>query len=183
MSKLITYAYMKAETDISSAIEDSKLDNPIKRAQERVRALLGESLYNLLLTQNATTPTSFDAENTLLMPYVREFIAWQAYEIYLSKATTAQTRIGLRTLKEDNSDPISEKVLGDQLSLAKQDVQLKKQAMLNFLISAQRASSSAYSTYVYDGSLTAGNGFGITAISKEDTVNFKINEAIRTNDA
>jgi hypothetical protein len=37
MIKLITAAFVKAETDIDTNIENSELDNPIKWAQDRLR--------------------------------------------------------------------------------------------------------------------------------------------------
>ena len=178
MSKLITYAYLKKETDISSIVDDEKLDNPIKRAQERLRALIGPSFYDELISQAITTPQTFSADNQAFFdPYVKEFLAWQAYEIYLAKANTFEKRTGVRVFKEEDSEPASDKAMGEQLSLARQDVKLKKELMINFLRTAQRVTSTKYPLYT-NTNYTVGHGFGITAVSKIDTVNFSIDNSI-----
>lgn len=179
MNKLITYAYMKQETDIAQIIDNEKLDNPIKRAQDRLRALIGPPFYDELISQVITTPKTLTAaNNSFFDPYVKEYLAWQAYEIYLSKANTQETRIGVRVFKEDNSDPASDKTMGEQLALARQDLKLKKDAVINFLRTAQKVLSTAYPLYTSKYCGTNDSGFGITAISKTDTVRFSINSSI-----
>lgn len=179
MSKLITYAYLKQETDISQIVDNSKLDNPIKNACDRLKFLLGAAFYNELVTQNSTLPTSFSTANAAFFdPYVKQYLAWQAYQFYIVKANTYETRTGVRIFKEDNSDPASDKTMGEQIALAKQQLQIYKDAMLNFLASAKRVSSSAYPLYTVSCSTTSNNSFGITSISKINTVSFSIENSI-----
>lgn len=179
MSKLITYAYMKGETDISKNVDDAKLDNPIKNAQDRLKALIGKSFYDEIMSQVITLPQSLTTANqNLFDPYVKQYIAWQAYYFYIVKANTYETRTGVRTFIEDNSTPASDKIMGEQIALAKQNVQFYKETMINFLNSAKRVSSSSYPLYTMTCGTTTGNGFGITAVSKKDTVAFKIENRI-----
>lgn len=179
MSKLITYAYMKEETDISSVVENSKLDNPIKNAGDRLKALIGKLFYDELVSQVITTPkTLTTANNTFFDPYVKQYLAWQAYEFYIVKANSFETRIGVRIFKEDNSDAASDKMMGEQIAMAKRQSQFYKDVMINFLRTSQRNSSTAYPLYTMTGTCTTGSAFGISAISKIDTVSFKITSSI-----
>ena len=183
MSKLITYAYFKEETDISDTVENKKLDNPIKNAQDRFKALVGPSFYDQLVSQTATTPkTLTTANNSFFDPYVKQYIAWQAYEFYIIKANTYETRTGVRIFKEDNSDPASDKIMGEQIALAKRQAQFYKDQMIGFLRTAQRATTTSYPLYTNCATTSSGGGFGISAVSKNDTVSFKIDNQIINNE-
>lgn len=180
MSKLITYAYLKEETDISSVIDNEKLDNPIKRAQERLSAIIGSLFYDEIESQYTPALTGFSTANLALYnPYIKKYLAWQAYYLYLSKANTYETRTGVRVFLEENSEPASDKAIGEQLANAKQDLQIHKDNLINFLNSAQRVSSSAYPLYTATCGSAAGSSFGITAVKKISTVNAQINSKIR----
>jgi len=183
MSKLITYAYFKEETDISDSVDNKKLDNPIKGAHDRLRALLEVSFYNELVSQSATTPKSFSAANSSFFdPYVKQFLAWTAYEFYIVKANTFESRIGIRVFREDNSNPASDKIIGEQIGLAKKQAQFYKDEMLNYLRVQKRLSSSSFPLYTNTPTVSSGGGFGISAVSKNDTVNFKIDNQIINNE-
>lgn len=183
MIKIITYAYMREETDISKVIEDSKLDNPIKNAQARLKALIGISFYDQLVSQATSLPVSLSTENLALFdPYVKQFIAWQAYQFYLVKANTFESRIGVRVFQEENSEPATDKIMGEQIALARENAQTYKNLMINFLNSAKRVSTSAYPLYTMTCKNITSSGFGISAISKIDKVNFKIENQILNNE-
>lgn len=179
MSKLITYAYLRSETDISQNVDNSKLDNPIKWASDRLKVLITPAFYNELVTQYTSTPQTFSTDNLAFYdPYVKQYLAWQAYVIYLAKANFYETRTGLRVFKEDNSDPVSDKTLGELIAMSKQNLQMYKDNMINFLRSAQKADSSKYPLYTITDKYTTGNGFGISAITKKDNVSYKISNQV-----
>ena len=179
MSKLITYAYLKQETDISTNVDNTKLDNPIKNAQDRLRALISPAFYDQLVAQNATTPKTLSTDNeAFYSPYVSQYLAWQAYEFYIIKANTYETRTGVRVFREENSDPASDKIMGEQIALAKRQTQFYKEEMINFLRTAQKNDSNKYPLYTLSGTKTTGSGFGISAVSKIDTVSYKIENQI-----
>lgn len=179
MSKLITYAYLKQETDISDIVDNKKLDNPIKNACDRLKFLLGVQFYNELVTQNSTLPNSFTSANLAFFdPYVKQYLAWQAYQFYIVKANTFEARTGVRIFQEENSIPATDKTMGEQIALAKQQLQIYKDGMLNFLASAKRVSSSAYPLYNVACGTSRSNSFGITAVSKISTVAFSIDNSI-----
>jgi len=112
-------------------------------------------------------------------PYVKQYIAWQAYYFYLAKANTYETRTGVRVFKEDNSDPASDKLMGEQLSIAKQNLQMYKERLINFLTSAKRNSPTLYPLYTTTCGFKTGSGFGITAVRKIPTTENQIDRQIR----
>lgn len=175
MSNLISPAYIKKITGIADLIDDVELEIPLQRAQDRLSVLIGQSFFDQLMTQANTAPQSFSTDNQAFFdPYVKEFIAWQAYEVYFPKSNTYQTRSGLRVFKEDNSDPASDKNLGEQLRLIKEDVKLKKEKLINFLRTQQRITSTKYPLFTNLMCGITGGGFSISAISKIDDVALKI---------
>lgn len=175
MSNLISPAYIKSKTGIANLVDDIELEIPLQRAQDRLGVLLGQSFFDQLVSQANSAPQTFSTDNLAFFdPYVKEYLAWQTYEIYFPKSTTYQTRSGLRVFKEDNSDPASDKNLGEQLRLIREDVKLKKEKMINFLRTQQRLSSSKYPLFTNSICGITGSGFGISAISKIDDVMIKI---------
>jgi len=179
MNKLISYAYFKAETDISKVVDNDKLDNPLKNASDRLRALITPSFYDQLVSQYITNPQSFSVDNLAFYdPYVKQYLAWQAYEFYIVKANTYETRMGVRTFKEENSEAATDKIMGDQIALAKAQAEFYKNQMISFLRTAQRVDSTKYPLYTIKNCEPATGGFGISAVSKIDTVNFSINRQI-----
>jgi hypothetical protein len=141
--------------------------------------LIGPAFYDQLVSQIITTPTSLSTENnTFFDPYVKQYLAWQAYEFYIIKANSYETRTGVRVFKEDNSDPASDKLMGEQIAMAKRQTQFYKETMINFLRTSQRVSTSAYPLYTQDGCVSTGGGFGISAVSKINTVAFSIDNSI-----
>lgn len=183
MSKLITYAYFKEETDISQVVDNSKLDNPIKNAQDRLKVLIGVSFYDQIVSQVITLPKTLSTENGALYdPYIKQYLAWQAYHFYIVKANTYETRTGVRTFVEDNSTPASDKLMGEQIALAKQNAVFYRDTLVNFLNGAKRANSSSYPLYNMSCKSSGGQGLGITAVRKISTTNLKIDNHIVNNE-
>jgi hypothetical protein len=54
--------------------------------------------------------------------------------------------------------------------------------MIGFLRTAQRATTTSYPLYTNCATTSSGGGFGISAVSKNDTVSFKIDNQIINNE-
>lgn len=176
MTKLISYAYFKQETDISQNIDESKLDNPIKNAHRQLKFLIGTDFYNQIVSQ---FPSSFTTDNmSFFDPYVKQFLAWQAYEYYIIKANFAETASGFRVYKEENSDVATDKQMGELIRIAKETSQLYKGEMITFLVTAQNADSTKYPLYTDKCYKSFGTGFHISKISKKDKTNADINKEL-----
>jgi hypothetical protein len=132
MDKLITYAYMRAETGISLHVPDIKLDKPIEQAQERIRDLMGVPFYSDFLgkilnnTADATYAGLFD-------PYVKKYLAFQAYELWLPAANVFSSGTGMRTFVEDNSEVADSKTMSEIIRYASQQTGFYKGSLLTYL--------------------------------------------------
>jgi hypothetical protein len=163
MSKLINYQYLKNETDISQNVPESELDNPIKRSQEMLEMIIGTDLYNELDGQNP----NYLGANVTLMPYVKKFLAWQAYQFWLPKANFKTHNSGLRVHEEDNSRAATEGEMATLIRDAKMWCQTKKEQMVTFL----EENYTSYPLYDYECNRTkrTGTGFHITGVGKHKT--------------
>lgn len=171
MSRLITYAYLRKETDISQNVENAKLDNPIKWAQDQLEFLLGRPFYDQIYSQGTTTPTTFSAANSALFdPYIMQFLAWTAYHDYIVNANSYETRTGIRVFKEENSDAASDGTMNMRVKKAMEKAQFYKGKMINYILEQQYASSSNFPLYTNDcDDKKFGTGFAISGVSKIST--------------
>lgn len=170
MNRLITYAYLKEETDIPSGVENKDLDNPIKWAQDQLRFVLGRSFYDQLYSQGTSSPTSYSTANAALYdPYIKQFLAWTAYHDYRVKCGFYDSRTGPRAWKEENSDPADKETLNMLVREASNKVQFYKGNMLNYIQEQKNANSSAFPLYTTDCGQKFGSGFGISGVGKIST--------------
>lgn len=158
MAKLINYQYVKTETDISQNVPEVELDNPIKRAQEMLEMIIGNALYTELDGQHP----NYTGANVALMPLVKKFLAWQAYQFWLPKANIKTHTSGLRVHREDNSDPATDKQVAELVRDAKMWAQTQKEKIVQYL-------EDNYQDFpLYDRNCNTnkrtGTGFHITAI-------------------
>lgn len=159
MAKLINYQYLIKEVDISDNIHETKLDNPIKRAQEMLEMIIGTDLYSEIESQY---PNSFSNANTTLFPYVKKFLAWQAYQFYLPKANVQSHRSGYRVMQEDNSVSADGKEMAELIRDAKMWAQTQKEKLVQFLDD----NHETYPLYEYNCGTNkrTGTGFHITSV-------------------
>ncbi|HZI25021.1 MAG TPA: hypothetical protein VFD46_08090 [Chryseolinea sp.] len=175
--KLINYAYLRTETDISQNVDDKFLDNPIKRAQDQVLFMLGNAFYAEILSQYEANTLTTDNQ-AFYDPYIKKFMAWQAYEYWLTKANVMETRTGIRAFVEEGSEIASDATMGSLLRMTKQWTQYYKGELLSFLQNAQTNNSSIYPLYDRSCKNQLSGGFHITAISKRDNTYLKIDKTI-----
>lgn len=161
MTKLINYQYVENETDISKNVPETELDNPIKRAQEMLEMVIGETLYNELVSEYP----NYSASNTTLIAYVKPFLAWQAYQFWLPKANFKSHASGLRVHEEDNSRAATDAEMATLIRDAKMWAQTKKEKLVSFLDNNCTA-YPLYSCGNCGGVRKTGTGFHITAVGK-----------------
>lgn len=171
LDKLITYAYLKEECDLPQNIDDADLEKKIYRAQEMLRMLMGDEFYrDFLLNYRANTLSS--SYNSLLDPYIKQFVAWQAYEFYTKQANFKPTRSGFRVHTEENSQPASDAQMGGIIKDANQTAQYYKQLMYDYL-NGHSSDYPLYSRNCNDNLM--GNAQHISAVRKKHHVNCKCN--------
>ena len=158
MAKLINYQYLRTEVDITQNVDDDELDNPIKRSEEMLEMVIGTALYNELVTQNP----NFSTTNATLYPYVKKFLAWQAYQFWLPKANFKSHNSGIRVHREDNSDPASDAQMATLIRDAKMWCQTQKEKLVSYL----ETNHDSYPLYDFfcNSQKRTGTGFHITAV-------------------
>lgn len=158
MAKLINYQYLRTETDISQHVPDVELDSPIKRAQEMLSMIIGEDLFQELEGQHP----NYTGANVAFIPYVKKFLAWQAYQFWLPKANFKSHNSGMRVHREDNSDPATDAQMATLIKDAKMWCQTKKEQMVQYL-EDHASDFPLYDAHCNTNKRT-GTGFHITAI-------------------
>lgn len=158
MAKLINYQYLRTEVDITQNVDDDELDNPIKRSEEMLEMVIGTALYNELAGQNP----NFSDTNATLYPYVKKFLAWQAYQFWLPKANFKSHNSGMRVHREDNSDPASDAQMATLIRDAKMWCQTQKEKLVSYL----ETNHDSYPLYDFfcNSQKRTGTGFHITAV-------------------
>jgi hypothetical protein len=183
MSKLITAAYLKAECDIDTNIPNVDFDNPIKWAQDRLRFLLGKRFYDEIYSQGTTTPSSFTADNSALFdPFVKQFLAWQAHEFFVIRATADRKRGGLRVHVSETDEAASSEIVNLHIKSAKEQTQFYKGEMINYILQVQEGDSAKFPLYEDDCNTSKfGTGFGISGVTKIDRSQWEFNRTIEDN--
>jgi hypothetical protein len=159
--KLITFAYLKREVDLPTEILDEELDHKIYTAQETLRMLMGDEFYQDFKTKYKTN--SFSAAYTTLYGYVKQYVAWQAYEGWIIRANFKPTRAGIRVMTEDNSVVATDIQMSTLIKDAKQKAQYYKMLFVDYL----NDHSTDYPLYSRNcGNNLTGNTFHISAVKK-----------------
>lgn len=162
LDNLIDYAYLRKEVEIPSNIEDAVLDHPIKRGQEMLRMLMCDEFYQDFLAnfKNNTLSAAYQS----LLPYIKQFVAWQAYAFWTVKANFAATRSGFRVHSETNSVAATDMQMATLIKDAKYQAEYYKKLMTDFI----QGHVADYPLFCdgCKGSVT-GNSFHITAVKKK----------------
>jgi len=161
---LITPEELYDWVDAALEIDADKLTRNILVAQDRfIKPILGKPLYDELISQVEGETITSDFQ--LLLDNIQPLLAFRTYGRYLNGANIDSTEKGLRTWREDNSDVISDKRLGELISQADQDALGYEKDLLNFLC----ANKACYLPF-YDScncsDVVSGYGFKITSVGK-----------------
>lgn len=146
MTLLIDQAYFRDECEISQAVDDDTLRPKLVKAHDQLSFQIGRPFFEELVSQ--FEGNSMTAANTAFYnPYVKQFLAYQAYEYYVIRANVNETRTGFRTQRSETSDSAPEKVLAEIIRGAKEQAIFYKGVMLNYLKEQQKISSAAFPLY------------------------------------
>lgn len=159
---LITFPYLREQTRLSTNIEDDELEHPIFRGQEMGRMLMGDEFYQNFLTNFKANTMS--AAYLALYPYIKQFVAWQAYQFWAVQANLKPTRAGIRVHTEANSVAASDAQMAILIKDAKLQAEYYKSLMVSFL----DGHASDYPLYQNTcGENLTGNSFHISAVKKK----------------
>lgn len=160
---LIDFAYLKEQVDIPQNISNSDLEGKLFRAQELLRMLMGDAFYKAFLAAYKAGPLT-GVYLALYNPYVKQFLAWQAYQYFSVTANYNITPGGYRVHTEANSVVASDIQMAIIIKDIKQQTQYYKDFMVNFL----NDNASDYPLYnVSCGTSRTGNTFHISAVKNK----------------
>lgn len=164
--KLITFAYMRGEVDLPQNLPQEEFDGKITRAQERLRMLMGDGFYQDFLTtykaSNKNNPLT-GAYASLYDPYIKQFIAHQAYVFWTLEANFKPTRSGIRVHTEDNSEAASDVQMSMLLKDRKQSAEYYAKLLTDFM----DFHHTDYPLYRVNCIRSTGNAFHISAVRRQ----------------
>lgn len=164
LDKFITYAYLREETDLPQNIGQEQFEHKIYEAQEMLRADIGDAFYQDILT-NFKAQTLSPAYNSVFDPYIKQFVAWQTYELWLRSANFKPTRSGIRIHSEENSDVASDTQMATLIKQAK----LKSEYYKNLLMGYLNNHSVDYPLFTSCGcGIKQSGGFQISAVKNKN---------------
>jgi hypothetical protein len=159
LTKLINYAYLKEECDLPTDLPDDEFEHKILRAQDTLKMLIGSAFYADYLAKFEAGTVTTDYPG--LVPFVKQYLAWQAHEYWVWRANYKITRAGFRVHSENNSTPASDTQMAAITKDAKQETQKYKVFMIDYL-------NDNYTLYpLYERECSndkTGNSFHITAV-------------------
>jgi|SRR5688572_14065493 len=164
--KLITFAYMRGEVDLPQNIPQDEFDGKIYKAQERLRMIMGDAFYQSFLTvyKTSTKNNPLTGVNAALYdPYIKQFIAHQAFVFWTLEANFKPTRSGIRVHSEDNSEAASDAQMSMLLKDRKQSAEYYAKLLVDFL----NYHASDYPLYESNCKTYSGNAFHISAVRRQ----------------
>lgn len=160
--KLITFAYLKGEVDIPQNVESAEFDHKIYKAQERLRSLMGDEFYQDFLTKYKANSFS-PAYTSFYDPYVKQFVAWQAFVFWTIEANYKPTRAGYRVHSEENSTAVPVEEMAILIKDRKQSSEYYTKLLVDFL----NNHSDDYALYNSKCKIVSTNTFHITAVKNK----------------
>lgn len=159
LTKLINYAYLREECDVPQDIPDDEFEHKILRAQDTLKMLMGSAFYADYLAKFEAETIATDYPQ--LAPYVKQYLAWQAYEYWIGRANFKFSRAGVRIHVEEHSTAISDIQMAGLIKEGKQEAQKYKVFLVDYL-------NDRYESYpLYERSCNnekVGNSFHISAV-------------------
>lgn len=161
LDKFITYAYFKEECGLPEHFDNEDLEHKIYRAQETLRMLMGDEFYQDYLANYKND--TFSAVYTSVFPYIKQYIAWQAYEYWTQHANFKISNAGFRVHTENSSQPASDTQMAVIIKDAKYQGSYYKELLVGYL----KNHNTDYPLYGYCCNDKSGNGFHISAVKNK----------------
>lgn len=161
-------------------MDSTDIDKKIFKAERKLSFLLGAGFYAQIVAQfDAANDTSgLSADNLALYdPYIKDFLAQEAYVEFLAKSQITITRSGPVVLRNENNDPGPDKLVGELIKTEKQSAETYKNGMISFIEGEKKRDSTKYPLYSC-GNKKLGTMFQITSVEKIDRTNCKINNQV-----
>lgn len=176
---LLTLSYLNTACFLSLNENDTKYAMCLEEAEEDLKDILGVEFYNQITAQY---PAFTGAADNLALydPYIKKFLAWQTYFIYLKFANVNATPTGIRAFKDENSDLASDIQMYSLEKNVKARADKYKFGIINFLKESQTNDESKYP--LWEESCKDVMSFAITSVDKKSDSMIKINRTATNNE-
>lgn len=181
--QLIPLSYLNEACFLSDNLDEKKTHAALKIAQEELQEILGAEFYNEINTQYAVTNDTFTTANAALYEdYLKDYLAWQAYYIFLGFSQSDSTPTGERSFTDENSVLLADVALSAKERTVKARAQRYKDRIINYLRLQQTILVTNFP--LWKDCKKVDFGFGISCIERdsyEDSL-ISIDKAVRGNE-
>jgi hypothetical protein len=133
MTLLISKSDFSEYVDVSSNVAEKYFDRHILTAQNRyLRPILGDAFYDEILQDKETGYYGTGIE-TLIDTYIKPYLVWRSYQVYLPYSTVFLTGQGPKVFKEDFSDTPSDRRISIMTDEAKSNAQFYERILYDYL--------------------------------------------------
>jgi hypothetical protein len=134
MIYLIGKSDFSPRCDVSDFIEEKYLLPHILKAQEQfLKPVLGTDFYESLLTQVSSTYFITPEDQELYEQYVKTYLVYRAYSLYLPYSPAFMTGYGPVQMTENNSEKITDKRLSIMTDEARNSAQYWQGEMIRYI--------------------------------------------------
>lgn len=178
MRPLIPIEYLNEACFLSLNEDDKKYKMCIENAEDDLSDLLGSEFFDEIVTQY---PATLSTDNAALYEgYLKKYLAWNTYHIYMGFSQLNATPTGFREFSDENSSLASDiKLYSHEKNVRAQMVKYRDK-VLNFLSLEQSKDSTKYP--LYKQLCKEELSFAITAIDKKSNNLLRINKTLTSNE-
>lgn len=177
MKQLIPISYLNEACFLSLNTNEKKYFMCLKIAQDRLEDVLGPEFFEEIIDQ---FPDTFTADNeTLYEDYIKDYLAWQTYHIYLKFADTDPTPTGIRQFNDDNSSLLSDIQRNAFEKNILNQANDYKYKMINYIKLEKSKDTTKFPLF---DDCKEYNSFSITSVDKKSDALFQVQKSITTNE-
>lgn len=163
---LIDTAFFRDFNSVDDNVDATDIDKKVFKAERKLEFLLGPAFFDEIQTQYAANTLTAD-NDALYDPYIKEFLAAEAYVTLLERNTLQVKRGGLVVFQNEGNQPGSDKIIGEAIRAAKNEAEQFKNTMISFIEGAKNRDATKYPLYSTCGNKRLGTQFQITAVKRK----------------
>ena len=168
MKLLIPLSYLTEACQLSENINEKSFKIHLKRAQANLKDVLGYNFYEEIETQYDPNNDTFTAANaTLYEDYIKDYLAWRTYSLYLGFSQSQSTPSGQRQFEDENSTVLEDVKLWSFEKNVKDYANFYKYELINYMRLEQANDSTAFPLWVDN--CVDEFSWGISSISRNST--------------
>lgn len=168
MKLLIPLSYLTEACNLSQNIDEKAFKIHLKRAQSNLKDVLGYNFYEEISDQYDPNSDTFTAANaTLYEDYIKDYLAWRTYFLYLGFSQSQSTPTGQRQFEDENSTVLEDVKLWSFEKNVKEYANFYKYELINYMRLQQENDSTAFPLWVDNCSTEI--SFAISSIKRDST--------------